>query len=175
MRLSPLCLSALIVLFAGCSAPTHEMRPVPVAGGHLLGIPVGPNGPLNGAADGYMVLQSNTKPGKDPQEVIYQFTVSAPPGAAPARIQVEDISEEQSGPLLDDQHPWLTDNFWHMETQPLKKDDPRLAWVYTVTPTMRVYRITVTDKAGHQSIMNQVMMYPNYIKGIIRSQWGEKY
>ena len=175
MRLSSLCLPLVILLLAGCSAPTQQMRPVPIAGGHTLGILVGPNGPLPGAADGYMVLQSNTKPGKDPQEVIYQFAVSVPPGATPARIQVEDISEEQSGPLLDDQHPWLTDNVWHMETQPLKKDDSRLAWVYTVTPTMRVYRITVTDQAGKKSVMHQVAMYADFIKGIMRSQWGEKY
>jgi len=171
LRVFPL---VCVLVLAGCGSPSEVMTPVPVAGGHHIGIRVGPNGPLPGKGDGFTVLHAATAPGAE-KHIVYQFALSAPPGAALQRIQVDDISDEQSGPLVDDQHPWVTENVWHIETSPIAADDPRLAWIYTVTPSLRVYRFTITDQAGHQTIIHHVTAYANYIKGIIRSQWGEKY
>jgi len=176
MRLTlPACLVPAVLLLAGCASPTDQLRPVPVAGGHVIGIAFGPRGPLPGKADGYTVLGAISQPSPQGHQIIYQFAFSAPPGAALKRVQVDDISDEKSSPLIDDTHPWLSDNVWHMETSPMASDDPRLSWIFTVTPSMRVYRFTLTDQAGHTTIMHQLTGYPDFIKAVIRSKWGEKY
>jgi len=176
MRQSCFVSIVFLLLLAGCSSPSEGMRPVPITGGRSILIPFGPQGPRPGKADGYEVLHAGAAPGAQARQTIYQFACSAPPGAALQRIQVDDISEEQPSPLIDDQQPWLSENhLWHMDTAPLNADDPRLAWIYTVTPTMRVYRFTITDKAGHKSYLYQAVGYPDFIKSAIRRQWGEKY
>ena len=53
--------------------------------------------------------------------------------------------------------------------------DPLLAWVYTVTNSMRVYRFTITDSTGKKTVLYQIGGYPSFIKAAMRSSWGEKY
>lgn len=175
MRLSRFAFAvSVLLLFVGCST-SNEMRPIPVAGGRVIGIPFGPQGPRPGQADGYTVKLANAVPGQQEREIFYQFAVNAPPEAVLQRVEVDDISEDQPSHLIDDGHPWITDHVWHMNSPPLKANDPRLAWIYTVTPTLRVYRFTLTDKSGRKTILHQVSGYPDFVKSMIRQKWGEKY
>jgi hypothetical protein len=167
------------VLFAlgGCASPTEVQHPVTVKGGRMIGIPFGPQGPLPGRGNGYEVRQASMGPGPGAQdsEAVYQFAVSIPPGVKLQRVQVEDISEEQFSPLVDDRNPWLTDDHWQITTPPMKPDDPRLAWMYTVTLSVRVYEFTITDTTGKQTVLHQVIVYPDLLKSLVRKKWGEKY
>ena len=165
----------LLLALGGCASSTDAMRPVPIIGGHMLGIPFGPHGPLPGKANGYEVLLVDTAPGPKDRQIIYRIALSLPPGVKLLRVQVDDISEEQHGLLVDDQHPWQTDDRWHIETAPMNADDPQLAWIYTVIPSMRVYRFTITDSTGRETILYQASGYPDFIKAAIRRTWGEKY
>jgi hypothetical protein len=165
----------LLLVLAGCGTPGDQMRPVPIAGGRVVDIPFGPGGPRAGRANGYEVKQANLAPGAQEREVIYQFAFTSLPGAELKSVQVEDISDDKAYPLIDDQHPWLTDNRWHAETRPIAATDPRLAWVYQVVPSMRVYRFTLIDTADRRSVLYQLAVYPDFIKSAIRRKWGEKY
>ena len=165
----------LLLAFSGCTS-TDDVRPFHVAGGRVVGIPFGPNNsPRPGRANGYEVAYAMIGPGSTDRELTYRFVVSIPPGSTPQSIKVEDISDEQAYPLVNDLHPWLEEHFWHIETLSIKSDDPRLAWILNVTPSIRVYRFTIMDDANRRSVLYQVTVYQNYFKAAIRQKWGEKY
>lgn len=163
------------LLFAGCGTGT-TMRPVPIAGGKIVGIPFGPRGPLAGQANGYEVLYAASVPVPNTKEIVYKFAFSAPPSTSLKRVVVDDISDEQSSSMINDEKPWLDDkNSWRTESKPFDAKNPLLAWVYTVTPSMRVYRFTITDSTGKQTVLYQLTGYPEFLKGAMRTSWGEKY
>ncbi len=164
-----------LFLLAGCGTPEVVMQPVPIAGGKLVPIAFGPRGPIAGKANGFEVLYAASNPGAVATQLVYKFAFSAPPGTQLSRVIVDDISDEQNGRLVDDEKPWLDSDRWRTETKPYDSKDPLLAWVYTISHTMRVYRFTITDKAGKQTVLYQVTGYPAYIKAAIRATWGEKY
>jgi hypothetical protein len=164
-----------LLFLAGCGTPESTVHPVPIAGGKVVGIPFGPHGPLPGRANGYEVQLAATFPGEPATKIIYKFAFTAPPQAKLKRVVVDDLSDEQNGTLIDDVQPWVDDNRWHAETKPYDAKDAALLWIYTVSPSMRVYRFTITDAAGKESVLYQITPYPTYIKAAIRSTWGEKY
>ena len=172
--LSCLLLITLLVGLGGCAMP-DEMHPFPISGGRVVDIPVGPNGPHNGKANGYEVMHAWMVPGTNNREIIYQFAVSVPPGVTPTSIKVEDISDDQSYLLADDQRPWVTDHRWSIDSLPIPAEDPRLAWIFHVTPSLRVYRFTILDGASRRSVLYQVTNYGNPFKFSVRHKWGEKY
>ena len=141
----------------------------------MIGIPFGPGGPRHGQANGYEVIQSIVAPGANDRQIVYQFAFTAPPAATLRRVQIDDISEDQSGALIDVENPPLLANLWQIATAPLEATDPLVKWVYTVTPSLRVYRFTITDAAGQRTVLHQLAVYPDYFKAAIRRKWGEKY
>jgi hypothetical protein len=165
-----------LLLFTACSSPTDNLRPIPIAGGKVVGIAFGPQGPMPGKGNGYEVQYAASVPGTTKTELIYKFAFTAPPSTTLKRVVVDDISDEQSAPgLIDEQKPWLDGNLWKGETKPYDIKDPLLAWAYTVTPSMRVYRFTITDSTGAQTILYQLTGYPQFMKAAMRFSWGEKY
>jgi hypothetical protein len=173
-RLSPILL--LVSLFlAGCAAP-EVIRLITITGGKPVQFSFGPNGAAPGRANGYEVRLATVLPAKDPKEIYYQFAFTAPAGAVLKRVQIEDVSEEAAAfPLVDDAAPKLNGNRWQADSATLQAGDARLAWVYTIQTTMRVYRFTLTDAAGTRTEMLQVVGYPDFLKSAIRMKWGEKY
>lgn len=163
-----------VLLLTGCGT-TDSKRPIPIAGGKVVGIAFGPNGPVPGKADGYEVRYAAGVPGAVATQLVYKFAFSAPPAVKLKSVVVDDISDEQSSSLIEDLQPWLDENGWHGETKPFDAKDPLLAWVYTVTPSMRVYRFTITDMSGKKTILYQASAYPEFIKAAMRFSWGEKY
>ena len=163
------------LFFAGCST-TDNLRPVTIAGGKVVPIPFGPHGPINGASNGYEVQYASSIPGATPTKIVYKFAFTAPAGVTVKRVVVDDISDEQScAALIDDRKPWIEGNLWHGESQPFDAKDPLLKWVYTVTPSTRVYRFTITDSADKKTFLYQVVGYAQFVKAAMRFSWGEKY
>ncbi len=175
MRVSTILVLALLVFAGGCSTSDIVKRPVPIAGGKVVGVLFGARGPLPATGNGYEVIYATTVPGTIPTDVVYKFAFIAPPGTNLQRVTVDDISDEQSSAMIDDLHPWLEENAWHGEMKPLDRKDPLLAWVYTVTPSMRVFRFTITDVGGKQTVLYQLTVYQPFIKSAMRYSWGEKY
>jgi hypothetical protein len=163
----------LLLALGGCVVP-DEMRTVPISEGRVVDIPMGPQGPRNGRGNGYEVLHVWFSPGVPDREIIYQFAVSVPPAVTLQSVKVEDISDEHAYLLIDDQHPWVTDGHWMIDTLPIKAEDPRLGWVYHITPSLRVYRFTIIDSANRRTVLYQVATFSNGFKYAIRHKWGEK-
>lgn len=175
MKSSATLLFFSVCLFAGCSS-TDNLRPIPVAGGKLVGIPFDSHGPMNGKGNGYEIMGASAVPGATATQLVYRFAFTAPAGVTLKRVIVDDISDEQSYPnLIDDDKPWLDGNIWKAETPPFDDKDPALKWVYTVTPSTRVYRFTITDSKGATTILYEITGYPQFVKAAMRFSWGEKY
>jgi len=175
MRFSSVLLIVSLVLLAGCSSTDAPLTPVAIAGGKVVGIPIGRNGPQPGRSNGYEVIYAAIVPGEQVTQLVYKFAFSAPPSVKLTRVVVDDISDEQSSPMIDDSQPWLDQNLWRSERKPLDCKDPLLAWIYTVTPSMRVYRFLITDSTGKQTTLYQLTGYPPYVKSAMRHSFGEKY
>lgn len=176
MKSFPAILFLSVLIFSGCGAPTVEKRPVPIAGGKLIGIPFGPHGPESGKADGYEVIYALSVPVENTKALVYKFGFSAPAGAKLERVVIDDISDEQSSVMMDETKPWLDEkNEWKGETKPFDYKNPLLAWAYTVTPSLRVYRFTITNSEGKKTVMYQLTGYPDFVKKAMRFSWGEKY
>lgn len=171
------CLVPAVALWSGCQ--TGEIvRVVPVSGGGQINVPMTGKGPTPGEGEGYRVAVAGLQPfepNQDPRQVRYTFALTSEKEPALARIQVEDISDEQAAPLIDDAQPAFKNRRWEALTDVLTPEDPRLKWIYQITLSFRVYRFTLTAKDGHKISFNHVSVYPPFVKEAIRGKWGEKY
>lgn len=180
-RMSPRCLLSLLVpltaFWAGCQTG-EVVRVVPVSGGGRINVPMTGKGPAPGEAEGYKMARAELLPAsasQDPREVRYTFAIVAENDPAIKRIQIEDISDEKAAPLVDDQQPAFKDRRWEAQSEVLTPEDPRLKWIYQITLSFRVYKVTLTANDGHTFSFNHVTIYPPFVKEAIRSKWGEKY
>lgn len=165
--------AGLLSLCLGACATTGTVRRIPIAGGKVIDVPIGPRGPGPGEADGYRVVLAGLMPSPESGTNLYRFVFTVPPGATLRRVRVEDVSDERAILLLDDAAPALRDDQWVGGTAPLAAADPRLAWLYHVVPSLRVFRFTITGGAGRVTELHQLAAYPVFIKEAIRRQRGE--
>lgn len=164
----------LALVLGGC-ATTDRVQRVPVAGGKFIEIPVGPDGPKALPIDGFEPQLAALMPGTEPGTLLYRFVFSAPPEAQLRHVRIEDISaDERVHVLLDDAQPTLTNQRWSGQSEPLAAADPRLAWLYYVVPSLRVYRFTLTSDSGKVTELHQIAAYPPFIKEAIRRQRGDQ-
>ena len=167
-------LGSFILAFGGCQTGSVSAV-VPTAGGGHITVPMARGGPPPAEAEGYRVERATISPAKDARELRYEFTLLAlqPPGLR--RIQIEDISDETAAPLVDDQNPQFSESRWQAKTEMIPAEDPRLRWIFQITPSLRVFRFTFTLADGRRITLDQVSTYPPIVKQAVRNAWGEKY
>ncbi len=164
----------LFCWLAGCQ--TGEVaKVVPISGGGTITVPLTRDGLKPGAGGGYEVAGSVLEPGKDARDAFYAFGLIAHVEPALRRIQVQDISDETAATLVDDTNPKFEKRLWHIKTDTISADDPRMKWVFQITPSLRVYHFILTRNDGTEISFNHIAMYPPMMKAVMRSRWGEKY
>jgi hypothetical protein len=164
----------LLCIVAGCQ--TGEVaKIVPISGGGQITVPLTREGLKPGKADGYEVYLAALQPGKEKRESFYAFGLLALKEPALRRIKVEDISDETAVTLIDDENPKFENRQWKKDTEMISADDPRMRWVFQITASMRVYHLTLTRADGSNVSFNHITMYAPMMKGLIRTNWGEKY
>lgn len=173
-RFASILVCSLLGLLAGCQSGDVIKR-VPVAGGGEIMVPLTRDGLKPGSADGYEVAGAMLEPGKETRDAFYSFALVAKHAPALKRIQVDDISDETAVTLVDDRDPQWKDRRWTKNSEIINADDPRMKWVYQITPAMRVYHFTLTRNDGTQVSFNHVQLVPPVMKAMIRNRWGEKY
>ncbi|PTX90935.1 hypothetical protein [Opitutus sp. ER46] len=168
-------LLSLAAFLSGCQ--TGEiLAVVPISDGGKINVPLTSKGPPQGEGGGYRVELAMVFPGKENRQAYYQFGMSAT-AKAPAlqRLRIEDISDEKPALLLDEANPKFEKNSWMGKTDIIAAEDRRMAWLFQITSSMRVYRFTLTTTAGETITFNHVSIYPPMIKESMRAKWGEKY
>ena len=173
-RLAITLLLPVAVALTGCHTGTVA-EIVPTSGGGHITVPLTRNGLKPGSGGGYTVDASALEPAKEAHEAYYIFGLKTTQTPALSRIQIEDISDETAAPLVDDHAPKFTAGQWHMNTQAIAANDPRMKWIFQITPSLRVYQFTLTQKDGKQITFHHVTLYPPFVKAVIRHRWGEKY
>jgi hypothetical protein len=171
LRFLPL---ALVALLAACSSGGSISMLTTIAGGEKIAVPLGPRGVEPSKKDGVQIELATCTLNRD-KKLVYAFELSDERKRAVRRVRVEDVSDASSALLVDDTQPALTQNRWRGSSRPFEPGDPSLAWLATITNSVRVYRFTVTFADGHEVALLQGSMFPNFIKSSIRQTWGEKY
>lgn len=173
IRFAPVLVVLPLLALTGCQTG-GVAAVVPIAGGGQINVDLGPNGPVPGEADGYRAV-ATVVPGSEKSQIEYDFGLQAQQTPDLTRIQIVDISDEKPEPILDVSHPAFKNREWTQKSAPLTPDDPRLKWIYQITPSFRVYQFTITHADGKKTTFNHVAMYPPFLKAMIRARWGLKY
>lgn len=163
-----------IALGTGCQSGSVSAV-VPIAGGGKITVPMTRGGPPPAEADGFRVDRATISPSKDARELRYEFILQALKQSDLKRIRIDDISDETAVTLVDDDSPKFADGKWEAKTEMISADDPRLKWVFQITPSIRVFRFALTHADGRLTTLDQVSTYPQVVKQAIRTAWGEKY
>jgi hypothetical protein len=166
--------AALLAISAGCQSGSVSAI-VPVAGGGHINVPMRVGGPPPAEGDGFRVDRATIAPAKDTRELRYDFALVALNQPDLRRIQIDDISDETAATLIDDSHPQFNDRRWTASTEMIPAEDPRLKWMFQITPSLRVFRFTLTHADGRKTTLDQVSTFPPVLKQAIRGAWGEKY
>jgi hypothetical protein len=90
-------------------------------------------------------------------------------------VRIEDISDEKPALLLDDTQPKFDEGIWTGKSENIASEDPRMAWIFQIPHSYRVYRFIVTKADGREVTLDQVVPYAPFIKEAVRKKWGEKY
>ena len=168
-------LLCLPLLLTSCVSP-QIISKITITGGKVVPFTFGSKGAEPGRANGYEVKTAVYLPSEDGQEIRYQFSFSAPAGAALTRVQVSDVTEEAAAvPLVNDAAPKLEAGIWKGTSEPQRAGDEHLAWVYTITTSMRIYHFVLTDTAGKTTEIYHVTAYPDFVKSLTRKKWGANY
>jgi hypothetical protein len=167
-------LASLVVICAGCQSGSISAV-VPVAGGGHINVPMRAGGPPPAEGDGFRVDRATIAPAKDTRELRYDFALVAANQPDLRRIQIDDISDETAVTWIDDANPQFKERRWAASTEMIPAEDPRLKWMFQITPSLRVFRFTLTHADGRKTTLDQVSTFPPFVKQAIRAAWGEKY
>jgi hypothetical protein len=159
---------------AGCATGDVAMLAT-IAGGEKLRVPLERGGVVRTNEGG--VLIDTTAFALRPEKHfthVFEFTDSRK--RALRHVRVVDVSDEAPVVLVDQADPTLSaTGQWHGESAPLAPSDPRLAWIATLSNSLRVYRFTLTFADGTVLVLNQGAMFPQPIKSGIRHSFGQNY
>ena len=164
----------VLALLAGC-ATGEVSKVVPISGGKTLNVPLTREGVKPGEAEGYRAAGAVLMPGTEERTAVYNFALLALKEPALKRIRIVDISDEKESPLVDDPAPRFAEKHWLAKSDPINADDPRLQWVFQISPSVRVYHFILTRTDGSEISFNHVVFVPPPFKAAVRGKWGEKY
>lgn len=74
-------------------------------------------------------------------------------------IRIEDITEGTPVPLVNDQAPQAEGGAWTGNTGAIEPTASALPWLFDNTPAKRIFRFTVTDLNGQDSVLEQTVTY----------------
>lgn len=165
--------SALVLALGGCATGTISMLAT-IAGGQTVRIPIGRKGVEPTEEDGVRVESAIFTLNAE-KKLTYVFELSEARKRVWQHVQVEDVSDAAPVVLVDDAQPELKNGHWRATSRPLGQSEPNLAWVATITNSVRVFRFTVTFADGKTLTLLQGEMFPDFIKAATRHEWGENY
>lgn len=157
-----LCLLALVL--PACVAPAPQAR-IRISSGERLvvnlrdGTVEGSHSKLVKVLGARFMLSPQTKNG------IYDIAVAFAPGAVPASIRVEDVTDEKPALILQDDAPQLFENkAWRKTSDPVDLDGESMKWMHDIDDSFRVYAFHITLKDGQKILLHQAAIYLGFFK-----------
>ena len=145
-----------------------------ISGGEKVAVPLGRGGVEPTKRDGVQTEPVIFNLDAD-KKLVYLFGFTDAKNRTLKSVRVEDVSDAAPVTLFEDAAPALEKGRWHKTSAPFGAGQPHLAWMSTITNTVRVFRFTLTFADGQQFVLLQGAMFPSFIKEGVRKAWGEKY
>ncbi len=176
---NPRLLAAVLALAAlghsGCQMTPDYAMSVTSADGQKLQVPF--SGPPAPVTDGVVTVNSiqfapwELDANRKAKTLAFSFLIGFAPGAAPAKIVVEDDTELPILALFEDDHAQiLKNNLWAGVSKPFAPSDEHVNWVLNLDNNVRVYRVTVTLKDGTTHVLYKPVLIPAAMKAFMRSR-----
>ena len=110
-----------------------------------------------------------------PKTLAYTFVVQFKPGAVPAKIVIEDDTEDPILQIFEDDNPkFAKANIWGGFSRPFAPDDEHVQWMLNLDNNVRVYRFTATLKDGTVHVLYKPVFIPAAMKAFMRRRLGIK-
>lgn len=161
-------------LLTGCATGDVAML-AEISGGQKLRVPFGKGGPEMTSEDGVLINQATFTLNAE-KKIFYVFSCTDSRSRALRRVLVEDVSDAAPLTLVDDAKPQLAaGGKWLGETSPFEWNDPKIAWLATISNSLRVYRFTLTFADGRTLVLHQGSFFPSPMKAAVRQTMGQNY
>jgi hypothetical protein len=160
---------------AGCVMQPDVAMSVTTADGQKVEIPfsTAPVPPTDGVVT---VLQIQFAPWDVDTEhkaktLAFSFLIQFAPGAEPAKILVEDDTEEPILRVFESDNPKIVkNNLWAGLSRPFSPSDEHVNWVLNLDNSVRVYRVTVTLKDGTTHVLLKPVLIPATMKNFMQKR-----
>ncbi len=166
--------SLLLLGLAGCATGDIAML-AEIAGGEKIRVPFTKGGTEMTNLDGVQINTATFTLNPDKKILhVFEFTDSR---NRPLRsVRVEDVSDATAVTLVEDAAPKsASGGRWRGEVPPVDLADSRLAWMATISNSLRVYRFTLTFADGRTLVLLQGSFYPAGMKAAVRQALGQNY
>jgi hypothetical protein len=104
--------------------------------------------------------------------VRWQFSIRVKQPTPLANIKIEEVSGTAPVLVLEDHQPRLDHTYWTKQSALIPANPQVLPWLYNPEPTLRIFRVTITDVSGHTSVLYQPANFNHKAKEAIRFQMG---
>lgn len=159
-------LAAGVVLLslAACSTAPEYKYVTKISGGERLEFPIKGGGPERASAGGLTVLSSQFIGPPRGGVTFMGFLIKNDTGQELKKVLVEDVSEEKPAKILEDDSPKMVDGSWRGVSEPISSTNPPFEWLAYLDASNRVYRFSVTLADGKTIALNQLTIFPAWMK-----------
>jgi hypothetical protein len=162
------------VLAAQATAQAPRLVEFKIAGGQTVQCPATDAGPLPARSGPYQMEVAAFMTGKagdgKPPSLTFTFGLSVENNAAPARIRVEDVTDEAAILLVDDREPKLVKKYWRGDAAPTPVSEQSTPWIFDPKTTIRVFKVTISARNAPDVILYQPAWYSAQAKRQIASR-----
>jgi len=160
---------------AGCvMQPDVSMR-VTTADGQKVEVPL--SGPPIPTTDGVVTVQQiqfapwDVDAEHKAKTLAFSFILQFKPGSEPARILIEDDTEEPILTIYESANPRIVkNNLWAGLSRPFSPSDEHVNWVLNLDNSVRVYRVTVKLKDGTTHVLLKPVLVPASMKNFMQKR-----
>jgi hypothetical protein len=163
-HLTRLALGTGLLLFVACSTAPEYKYVTKISGGQRIEFPISSGGTAP-AKEGGIAVASPQFLGPPHNGVTFMgFVVKNESGQELKKVLIEDVSDESPAKILEDASPKMVNGVWRGLSQPIRSVASPYEWLAYLDASNRVYRFTVTLADGKTITLNQLAMFPAWMK-----------
>lgn len=165
---------ALVVMAAGCGSVPDYKYVTTIAGGQRIEVPITSAGPEHAHAGGLTVTTAQFFVNPRDPRVFLAFAFRNESGQALRSVRVEDVADAAPVLVVEDLAPKMAGGEWRGLTPALTSFGPPIEWIRYLDASNRVYRFTVTLADGRTVVLNQLAVFPGWMKAGVRNSLEAK-
>lgn len=152
-----------MALLTACSTAPEYKYVTTVSGGQRMEFSITGAGPAHASERGLTVEATQFLPPRGGMSFL-ALALKNESGQELKNVLVEDVTEETPARILEDTAPRLTNGVWRGLSEPVRSVAPPFEWLAFLDSSNRVYRFTVTLADGKTVTLNQLSIFPGWMK-----------